>query len=275
MMFSATSLADARSAAGSACQRQRALDRARRHRVAAPAQEQLRRQRRHRAPVAGEIGRPGGTRCGPPRRRRSPAASPSTRAGELGAHAGLVDLARARSPPGSPARRGGVPRDRARPSRFRSDPMHRRHRQCVGNPFGKRCAGKAFVPPALRRDPGAARSRSSRRPPRGSVARGRRRRRRGRTGSRTSRRRRRRVGARPVDTSNTSARSTGGTATVGAITARRAEPVTDQRRRVAASPRRRGRGVGDGAQHRRGRCPVAEPLDPHRLASERGRSASG
>ena len=117
-MFSATSLTDARSAAGSARPRQRALDRARRHRVAAAAQEQLRRQRRHRTPVAGDIRRPcrGGALDGVDEEVERRAVDA---AGELRAHAGLVDLARARSPPGTPAPRGGGRRGRRRPSRCR------------------------------------------------------------------------------------------------------------------------------------------------------------
>ena len=57
MMFSATSLADARSAAGSACSGSVPLIGLDVTCVARAAQEQFRRQRRHRAPVAGQIRR--------------------------------------------------------------------------------------------------------------------------------------------------------------------------------------------------------------------------
>ena len=74
--------------------RQRALDRTRRHRVAAPPQKQLRRQRCDRTPIAGQVCGPARGRCAPPRRRRSRLRAPSIRPDELRAHTRLVDLAR-------------------------------------------------------------------------------------------------------------------------------------------------------------------------------------
>ncbi len=73
-------------------QRQGALDRAGRHDVPTAAKEKLRRQRCHRTPFAGDVGRAGrrsACHAGDEEVQRGPADRP----GELRAHARLVDLA--------------------------------------------------------------------------------------------------------------------------------------------------------------------------------------
>ncbi len=216
-MFSATSLADARNAAGSALSRQRALDRARRHLVTGPAQEQLRGQRRHRAPFAFQIRGPGGGGAFDgvgeevDRRADEPAC-------ELRAHTCLVDLAG---------------RDRLQALEYAATvncpigltpgdvevSRRRRVSQRLGEPRRKRCTGKTFVPPLPVTVLPQHICRSSRRPLLGCAAVVRRRPRRDMTDSRSTRRPPRRRPRRPAATSNTASTSTAEAVTDGAITA--------------------------------------------------------
>ena len=93
MTFSATSLTEARSADGGRSRGSVPLMGLDVTRVAGAAQEQFRRQRGHRAPVARDERRPGGCGAGDGVGEEVDRV-PVQRADELGAHAGLVHLAR-------------------------------------------------------------------------------------------------------------------------------------------------------------------------------------
>ena len=229
MMFSATSLTDARNAAGSAVPRQRALDRARRHRLAAPAAGTAPATARPPRPSHRPHTPPWRARCVRPHRRRSRRRT-LERPGELRTDARLVDLTRCvrlEARQHAAAVRVAI---RLTPRDF-DVPRLAAICNASADPVRKAFRRKDFRTTIAHRGPAAARNPTSRRRRLVCGGRARRSRRRDRTDSRTIRRRRQHLHWHTGETaSNTSA-----TSATGVHRHRRGddraglEPVPDQR----------------------------------------------